>query len=92
MKTSLKNILRILLDVFAITPICPVTYKRREFWLELKRGDRARVQTEMVEFITSPFPYSSKPKIWSFHVVVVQGQQRNVQKSVMYMQSSCFAH
>ena len=92
MKTSLKNRLRILLDVFAIIPICPVTYKRREFWLELKRGGRARVQTEMVEFIALSFPYSSKLKMWSFHVVVVQGQQRNVQKSVMYMQSSCFAH
>ena len=57
--------------------------KRREFWLQLKRGDRVRVQTEMVEFIALPFPFSSKLKIWSFHVVVVQGQQRNVQKSVM---------
>ena len=28
-------------------------------------------------------------KIWSFHVVVVQGRQRNVQKSVMHVQS-CF--
>ena len=85
MKTSLKNRVRILLDVFAIISICPVTYKRREFGLELKRGGRARVQTEMGEFIASPFPYSSKPKMWSFHVVVVQGQQ-------MHMQSSCFAH
>ena len=42
--------------------------------------DRARVQTEIVEFIALPFPFSSKLKIWSFHVVVVQGQQRNVQK------------
>ena len=51
---------------------------RREFWLKLKRGDRARDQTEMVEFIAWPFPFSSNLKIWSFHVVVVQGQQRNV--------------
>ena len=51
---------------------------RREFWLELTRGDRARDQTEMVEFIALSFPYSSNLKIWSFHVVVVQGQQRNV--------------
>ena len=60
--------------------------------LERKREDRARVQTEMVEFIALPFPFSSKLKIWSFHVVVVQGQQRNVQKSVMHVQSCCFAH
>ena len=38
--------------------------------LEMKKGDRARVQTEMVEFIAVPFPFSSKLKIWSFHVVV----------------------
>ena len=43
-----------------------------------KRRDRAQVQTEMVEFITLPFPFSSKLTIWSFHVVVVQGQQRNL--------------
>ena len=49
--------------------------------LELKRGVRTRVQTEMVEFIALPFPSSKKLKIWSFHVVVVQGWQRNVQKA-----------
>ena len=32
--------------------------KRREFRLEMRRGDRARVQTEMVEFIALPFPSS----------------------------------
>ena len=40
----------------------------------------------------SPYLFSSKLKIWSFHVVVVQRQQRNVQKSVIHMQSYCFAH
>ena len=82
MKTSLTNRLRILLDVFAIIPIRPLL-NRREFWLELKRGGRAQVQTEMVEFIASPFTYSRKLKMWSFYVVVVQGQQRNVQNSVI---------
>ena len=60
--------------------------------LQLKRGDRARVQREMVEFITLPFPYSSKLNIWSFHVVVVQKRQRNVEKSVLHVQSCCFAN
>ena len=47
--------------------------------LELKRGGHARVQTEMVEFIALPYPSSNKKlKIWSFHVVVVQGRRRNV--------------
>ena len=31
--------------------------------LEVKAWDRARVQTEMVEFIALPFPFSSKLKI-----------------------------
>ena len=53
--------------------------------LELKQGDRARVQAVMAEF---QFPFSSKLKIWSVHcIVVVRGPQRNVQKSVM--QSCC---
>ena len=62
--------------------------------LELKIGCRTRVQTEMVEFIVLPFPSSKKKilKIWSFHVVVVHGRQRNVQKSVMRLQSCCFAN
>ena len=58
----------------------------------MKRGDRPRIQTEMIEFIGLPFPYSDKLKIWPFHVVVVQGQQRNAQKSVLHVQSCCFAH
>ena len=45
---------------------------------------------EMVEFIALPFQSSKELKIWSFHVVVVQGQQGNVQKSVMHVQSCCF--
>ena len=59
--------------------------------LELKRRGRTRVQTEMVEFIALPFPSSKKLKIWSFHVVVVQGRQRNAHKSVIPVQSCCFA-
>ena len=44
--------------------------------LELKRVGRTRVQTEMVEFIALSFSSS----VWSFQVVVVQEQQRNVKK------------
>ena len=46
----------------------------------------------MVEFIALPLPFPSKLKIWSFHIEVVQGWQRNVQKSVMQVQSCCFAN
>ena len=48
--------------------------------LELKRGGRTRVQMETVEFIALPIPSSKQLKISSFHVVVVQGRQRNVRK------------
>ena len=53
--------------------------------------NRARVQTEIVEFIALPFLFSSELEML-FHVVVVQGQQRNVQKSAMHVQSCYFAH
>ena len=66
--------------------------KRREFMLELKRGGRAPVQTQRVEFIALPFPSSKQIKIWAFHVVVVQGRLRNVQKRVMHVQSCYFAN
>ena len=36
--------------------------------MELKRRDRTRVQTEILEFIALPFPFPSKLKFWSFHV------------------------
>ena len=45
---------------------------RRGFQLELKRGECTKVRTEMVEFIVLPFPFPSKLKVWSFHIVVVQ--------------------
>ena len=38
------------------------------------------------------FTFSTKREIRHFHVVVVQWRQRNVQKSVMLMQSCCFAN
>ena len=58
--------------------------------LELKRGNNVHIQTEMVEFIALLFASSKKLKIWSFHIVVMQGWQRNVQKSVMHVQSFFF--
>ena len=62
MKTSLKNKL-----------FCPYTksLESRKVRLELKRGDRVRVQRGRVKFIASPIPCSRQLKIWSFHVVVV---------------------
>ena len=48
--------------------------------MELKRRDRARVLTDVIEFIALTFPFTSKIEIWSIHVLVVQGRQRNVNK------------
>ena len=93
MKTSLKHRLRILSLFFSpLSQVAQLLKKKRAFTLEMKRGDRHRIQTEMMEYIGLPFPYSDKLKIWSFHVVVAQGQQRNEQKSVLHVQSCCFAH
>ena len=49
--------------------------------MEMKRGDSAQVQTEMVEFIGLPFLFSSKLKIWSFHAVVVKGGNEMYKKA-----------
>ena len=59
--------------------------------LEVKRGECVRLRTRGVEFIALLFSFSSKLKFWSFHVVVLQGRQRNLQKSVMHVQSCRFA-
>ena len=47
-----------LFHFFCDFPRGPVDW--REFGLELKRRDCARVLTEMVEFIALPFPFLSK--------------------------------
>ena len=91
MKTSVKNSLRILL-IFSRLSQFALLLEIMEFWLELKRGAVARVPTEMLEIIALPFRFSSKLNMWSFHVVVVKEQQRNVQKRVMHVQSCRFAH
>ena len=57
--------------------------------LELKRGDRPRVQTEMVEFIAFRSP-PQKNLVISRRSCAA-GRQRNVQKSVMHVES-CFAN
>jgi len=44
------------------------------------------------KFCCTVFPSSTKREIRHFHDVVVQRPQRNVQKSVMRVQSCCFAY
>ena len=52
-----------------------------------------KVQEKKVESCGLLFPSSTKRELWPFHVnvVFVQRRQRNVQKSVMNVQSCCFA-
>ena len=78
---SMKTSLKIQIDSASFPTISRLSQvaqllKRREFMLELKRGGRAQVQTEMLEFIALPFPPSKKLKMLSFHLVVVQGRQK----------------
>ena len=44
------------------------------------REETASDFKERVQFIALPFLFSNQLKMWSFHVVVVQGRQRNVQR------------
>ena len=45
-----------------------------------------------IQFRRCLFTFSIKREIRHFHVVVVQKRERNIQKSVMHVQSCCFAY
>ena len=60
--------------------------------MELNRGDRVRFQIEKVKFIALPFPFLSHLKIMIMSRYSCAGRLRNVQKTVMHVQSSCFGH
>ena len=47
--------------------------------------------SEKEKYCCFVFPSSTEREIRHFHVVIVQRRQRNVQKSVMHVQSCCFA-
>ena len=85
MKTSLKNTLRILSLFVCDYPKGPTYLKEGILGGSWREETAPGVQTGMVEFIALPFPFPSKLKIWSFHVVVVQGRPRNVQKNVVVL-------
>ena len=58
---------------------------------ELKRGGHTRVQTDGRIYRLAVLVLKNL-KIWSVYVVVVHGRQRNVQKSLLHVQSCCFAN
>ena len=59
--------------------------------LELNSKGLSQSSGEEKESCCLVFPSSTKREIRHFHVVVVQRRLRNVQKSVMDVQSFCFA-
>ena len=87
MKTSLKNRLRIL-SLFSRLFQGTQLLKRREFGLELKRRDRAQVLTGIVQFIGLPFPFPN----WVISRRSYADCKEMYKKSVMHVQSCCFAH
>ena len=64
------------------------------FFLELdsKRLYMYRSSEKEKESRRTVFTFSKKGGIRKFHVVVVQWRERNVQKSVIHVQSCCFAN
>ena len=62
-----------------------------QFFLELNSKGLHQSSGKEKESCCLLFPSSTKREIRQFHVVVVQRRQRNVQKSVMHVQSCCFA-
>ena len=60
------------------------------FWTWILK-DCIKVEEKKKKVVVCLFPFSTKRDIRQFHVVVVQRRQRNVQKSVMHVQSCCFA-
>ena len=63
-----------------------------QIFLELNSKRLCQSSGKEKESCCLVFPSSTKHEFRHFHVVVVQWRQRNVQKSMMHMQSCCFAN
>ena len=66
--------------------------KCRRTLLKLNFKGPYPISEREIEFRRCLFKISIKREIRHFHIVVVQKRQRNVQKSVMHVQSCCFAY
>ena len=65
----------------------------REFFWELSsKGLYLSLKKKEKENRCLAFTFSMKREIKTFHIVVVQWRQRNVQKCLMHVQSCCFAN
>ena len=90
MKKSLKNRLGILSNNFAIIQSRPDTSKKGIYVGIQERGPLPSSDKDGRIYRLAVPVIKKIVKNWSFHVVVVQRRQRNVQKSVMHVQSCCF--
>ena len=92
MKTSLKKnevaVLQTLSRLFYLVQFV----KCWQFFLELNSKRLCRSSEIEEESHCLEYTSSSKSSVRHFHVVVIQWRQRNVQKSVMHVQSCCFAN
>ena len=90
-KTSLKKWIHPASNFITLIPsrlICQML----AFFLELHSKGQYKSSGKQKESCVLVFPSATKHEIRHFQVVVVQQQQRNVQKSVMHVQSCCFAN
>ena len=90
-KTSLKNWIHVASNFIAFIPSRLIRQMLANF-LELNSKWLYQSSGKEKESCCLRFPSLKKPEIRHFHVVVVQWRQRNVQKSVMHVQSCCFAN
>jgi len=87
-----KRHLQVNLRCFKLYRAYSISSNIGNFFLELiSRGLYQSSGTEN-ESCCLVFPSSTNREIRHVHVVVVQRRQRNVQKSVMHVQSCCFAN
>ena len=90
-KTSLKNWICAATNFIALIPSRLIRRMLPKFFWSWNLKDCIKVQEKKKKVVVFCSPSSTKREIRQFHVVVVQRQQRNVQKSVMHVQSCCFA-
>ena len=91
-KMSLKKWISAALNLIALISISFNSSKLLANFLEVNSKGLYQSLEKENESHCLVFASSTKCEIRKFHIVVVQWLQRNVQKSVMYMQSCCFAY
>ena len=84
-KTSFKKWIRTVSNFFFIWQIMLAKFWGVESERTLSKFKKRKKKCVL-------FTYSIKREISNFHVAVVQRRQRNVEKSMMHVQSYCFAN